>query len=106
MDIDQIKPAIIAYLTQLRTSIRVDGALIYGSFLRGDVTPDSDLDLLILSEDFAPLDEDERLRILYRASVGFPRDLHVYGVTSEEYNKASPLTTLGNVRNQKTFRLV
>lgn len=106
MDIDQIKPAITAYLSQLRTRIRVDGAIVYGSFVRGDVTPESDLDLLILSEDFASLDEDERLRILYRASVGFPRDLHVFGVTSEEFEKASPLTTLGIVRNQKTVSVV
>mgnify|MGYP001578260309 len=64
------------------------------------------MDLLILSEDFVSLDEDERLRILYRASVGFPRDLHVFGVTSEEFEKASPLTTLGIVRNQKTISVV
>ncbi|MBI5620684.1 nucleotidyltransferase domain-containing protein [Candidatus Gottesmanbacteria bacterium] len=106
MDINQIKPAIIDYLSNLRTSIRVDKALLFGSFVRGDATPESDLDMLIISKDFAPLNEDERLRILYRASVGFPRDLHVYGVTPEEFQQASPLTTLGNVRSQQTIRIV
>lgn len=106
MDINQIKPAITAYLSHLRTRIHVDEALLFGSFVHGDATPESDLDMLIISKDFAPLDEDERLRILYRASVGFPRDLHVYGVTPEEFEVASPLTTLGNVRSQQTIRMV
>ncbi|MBI3955875.1 nucleotidyltransferase domain-containing protein [Candidatus Gottesmanbacteria bacterium] len=106
MDLEQIKPAITTYLTRVRSRIRVDGALVYGSFVRGDTTPDSDLDILILSRDFASLDEDERERILYRASVGFPRDLHVYGVTPAEFASASPLTTLGFVRAQKTIRIV
>lgn len=106
MDINQIKPAITSYLSHVGKRIRVDGALVYGSFVRGDTTQDSDVDMLILSQDFASMNEDERLRILYRASVGFPRDLHVYGVTPSEFQHASPLTTLGSIREQKTIRII
>lgn len=106
MDIKQITPAINNYIANVRKHVRINGAIVYGSFARGQVSQESDVDILILSDDFAPLDEDDRLRLLYRASVGFPGDLHVYGVTPEEFASASPLTTLGSIRHQKTLRIV
>lgn len=106
MDIKHVTPAITNYLNNLRKRVRVDGAIVYGSFAEGQANRESDVDILILSDDFAQLDEDDRLRLLYRTSVGFPGDLHVYGVTPEEFAAASPLTTLGNIRLQKTIRIV
>lgn len=105
MDLKHITPAITAYIANLKKRVQVDGAILYGSFAQGRARQESDVDLLILSDDFASLDEDDRLRLLYRASVGFPGDLHVYGVTPKEFSTASPLTTLGDIRQQKTLRI-
>ena len=52
------------------------------------------------------MDLDERSKLLYRASVGFPYDLHVYGLAPREFNQASPLTALGEIRRHQTIRII
>lgn len=105
MDIAAIKPKITAYLKRLKKHIHVSQALVYGSFADGIARTESDVDLLIISDDFATMDEDKRSQLLYRASVGFPYDLHVYGLTSWEYQNASPLSTLGEIRRSKIIQI-
>ncbi|HJZ04423.1 hypothetical protein A2634_03155 [Candidatus Amesbacteria bacterium RIFCSPHIGHO2_01_FULL_48_32] len=99
MDQTTITPLIKQYLGRLQKYVSVDQAILYGSLPAGTNKEDSDVDLLILSSDFSKYDPDSRLKIIYRASVGFPYDLHAYGVTPEEYASASPLTTLGAIRS-------
>ena len=104
MDQRQIQNALNRYLQNLNRRVKVSSALVFGSLAEGKADP-NDIDLLILSEDFKKLDTDERLKILYRASVGFPYDLHLFGLTPEELEKSSPLTTLGAIKQGKTLRL-
>jgi len=103
MDSQTVRPAIISYLTKLKKQIKIDRALLFWSIASDKATSDSDVDLLVISADFAKFDQDERSRLLYRASVGFPYDLHVFGVTQNELDSASSLTTLGNITNQPTI---
>lgn len=105
MDQKEIRLALDGYLNKLKNCITLDGALVFGSLAEGKPNP-NDIDLLVLSKDFEKLDTDERLKILYRASVGFPYDLHLLGVTPEELEESSPLTTLGAVKKSKTIRLI
>lgn len=106
MDFATVKPALKAYLERLKQhNIDVSRALIFGSLAEGQAQDDSDIDLLIVSSDFAPLDDEARLKLLYRASVGFPYDLHVYGVTPQEFASASPLTTLGALHSSTTIEM-
>lgn len=105
MDIHTITPAIKQYIQNVRRHINISSVLLYGSLVENRTTETSDVDLLVLSEDFARLDSDERAKLLYRSSVGFPYDLHVYGVTPKELDQASPLTTLGKVKLGKTLRI-
>ncbi len=100
MDITKIKSSINKYLRNIQRDLVIDQALLYGSFARGNATANSDVDLLILSRNFAKMDEDKRLEFLYRKSVGFPYNLHVYGLTPHEYQSASPLTSLGAVKSE------
>lgn len=105
MDFIQTQPVIQTYLDRVSKHITLDAALLFGSLAEGTVTEESDIDLLIISDDFALMDEDDRLRLLYRLTVGIPLDLHLYGVTNHEHQSASPLTTLGTIHKQKTIRL-
>lgn len=100
MDLKKIKSEIDKYLNKLKQDLSLERVLLYGSFAEGKAKEDSDVDLLILSSDFAKMDEDERLRLLYRKSVGFPYNLHVYGLTLKEYKEASPLTILGVIKRK------
>lgn len=105
MDAKTVQPALKIYLTNVKRQIRVSSAFLYGSVAEGRASATSDVDLIVLSDDFAKLDPDERARLLYRASVGFPYDLHVYGLTPKEFNDASPLTSLGQVKTAKRILL-
>lgn len=100
MDPKKIKSEIDKYLNRLKQDLTLERVLLYGSFAEGKAKEDSDVDVLILSSDFTKMDEDERLRLLYRRSVGFPYNLHVYGLTPKEYKEASPLTILGAIKRK------
>ena len=99
MDKTSITQSLKDYLTRLSKFVSIDEAILFGSSSTGTAKENSDVDLLILSRDFSKYDPDTRLKIIYRASSGFPYDLHAYGVTPEEYASASPLTTLGAIRS-------
>lgn len=105
MDFIQTQPIIKQYIARIKKHIRLDAALIFGSLAQQRATEESDIDLLIVSDDFASMDEDERLRLLYRLTVDIPLDFHLYGVTRHEYESASPLTALGALHRQQTIQL-
>jgi hypothetical protein len=98
MDFKQVEPAVKRYIAKVKKEVPVKQVILFGSFATGKAKKDSDVDLVILSERFAKMDEDQRLRILYRNSVGFPYNLHAYGFTTKEFNSASPLTTLSEIK--------
>jgi len=95
-----IKRQLIQYLKRVKTIITLDGAYIVGSRANGKATSDSDVDLLLLSSSFNHMDADERLRLLYRLTVGIDFDLHIHAVTPEEFAHASSLTSLGAMRKE------
>lgn len=105
MDQTAIQNAIKTYVSQVKNEIGESEAYLVGSYAKGTVNQNSDIDILIVSPTLSKYDTDERSRILYRASVGFPYDLHVYGVTPEEMASASPLTTLGHMREESMIRI-
>jgi hypothetical protein len=76
----------------------VDQVIVFGSYLEGNATEDSDIDVLVISDDFKSLDEDQRLDLLYEAKGFIEPPIHPWGFTPEELEKASELTTLGYAR--------
>lgn len=98
MGFKKIKPVINRYLGKVTTKIKIDKAILFGSYAKGIAKKDSDVDLIVISKDFSKMDDDERLRILYRLATGFPYNLHVHGITPNEFEKASYLTTLGEAK--------
>ena len=107
MGIASIRASLNNYLDRLRKQLPLEGVYLYGSWAEDKATQESDVDLLILSSYFNKVSEEERDRLLYRLSVGIPLDLHLYGLTPEEYKSASHLTTVGTVRDSgKTVDLL
>ena len=81
-----------AAVSRLRDSIAsfsgLDGVLIYGSFARGDVGPESDLDVIILQETCLPFAARAApLRRQLDDVLDVPYDLSVY--TPEEFKTLS-----------------
>ena len=106
MDIKKVRPEITKYLSKLKNKISIAEVLLYGSYATNTAREDSDVDLLVISKDFKNMGDDKRIEVLYTNSLGFPYDLHVYGLTPSEYLTASPLTSLGAIRTSKTIKIM
>lgn len=100
MDLRQIKPAVKNYIKTIKKDILIEKVILFGSFAEGRATKESDVDIIILSDKFSKMDDDQRLKFLYRRSVGFPYNLHVYGFTPAEFSTAGPLTTVAEARHK------
>lgn len=90
----QIEGYIKEYIERLKKDVKPEKVILYGSYLTGKYKEGSDIDLVVISNYFSNMDEDERLEILYRKTVRIPLDFHLYGLTPKETQKINPLTSL------------
>lgn len=103
MDTTQIQEPLTQFIHKIPKTIEIDQVIIFGSYLEGTATKDSDIDVIVVSDDFKNMSEDDRLTLLYRASRFIEPDIHPWGFTPEELQQASHLTPIGYVRD-KGFR--
>lgn len=100
MDINQIQPPLNKFLASLSQQIKVDEVIIFGSYLEGNAKEDSDIDVIVVSDNFKSMEESQRLDILYHASAFIEPDIHPWAFTSGELKQASRLTTWGYARDK------
>jgi uncharacterized protein len=100
MDINYIREPLTDFFQKVSKKIQVDQIIVFGSYSTETATEDSDIDVLIISDDFQNLEEDQRLQVLYKAARFIEPSVEPWGFTNEELNKAGPLTTLGNARER------
>ncbi|MCL6642739.1 MAG: nucleotidyltransferase domain-containing protein [Candidatus Bipolaricaulota bacterium] len=82
--------AIERFLRQLRREIRVQGALLFGSWAKDEAYPSSDLDLAVISEDFCGQHRiARRLFLSERWTSDVPAD--IVGLTPQELCAAQSL---------------
>lgn len=83
---------IVNYLKEalLESRIKVDCIALFGSAVSGEITTSSDLDIIIISEDFRDKDIFERAKITMNPEVmtirKFKVPLDILNMTIEEYN--------------------
>lgn len=89
------------YLAFVGQHIQVERVFLYGSYAYGVPRSRSDVDLVVLSRDFAQMDRRRRQEQLsiwaWQAGVG---DIEGLGLTPEEFEAASGLSLLGEVREK------
>ena len=89
------------YLAFVGQYLRVERVFLYGSYAYGSPRSRSDVDLVILSADFAQMDRRRRQEQLaiwaWKAGVG---DIEAWGLTPEEFEVASDLSIMGEVRER------
>jgi predicted nucleotidyltransferase len=84
---------IVTYLKEslVESGINVDSIALFGSAISGELTTSSDLDIIIISEDFRDKDIFERAKITMNPEVRtirkFKVPLDVLNMTVEEYNR-------------------
>ena len=64
--------------------INVKKIILYGSHATGKAREDSDIDLIVVSNEFKDMDIWERLCLLGRARIGIKRPMEIMGFTEEE----------------------
>lgn len=89
------------YLTLVGQHVQVERAFLHGSYAYGVPRSRSNINLVVLSPDFAQMDScrrQERLAIwAWQAEVG---DIEALGLTTEEFEAASDLSLVGEARDR------
>lgn len=81
----QLKGIISRYREELALlGIRVSAVFLYGSYAVGTNRDDSDIDLVVISPDFAKLNMRERLELLGVAAGRIMEPVEAFGLTPEE----------------------
>jgi len=75
---------------------KVRKTILYGSHATGNAREDSDIDLVIISEDFRNMDTWERLCLLGRARMGIKRPIEILGLTQEELESEDVITFISD----------
>lgn len=99
MDIQTIKGPVKQFYNNLSSAIHVDKIIIFGSRSTGLEKKHSDIDIIVVSDDFKSIRSDIRLKILDTASKKIYPEIQAWGLTSEEFESAGELTTIGNARS-------
>lgn len=83
----RIKKFIKDYVETLEPHIRVEKVILFGSYARGKVHRDSDIDLIIISPDFKKREFMERLIWLskMRGEKFINRAMDIFGYTPKEF---------------------
>lgn len=97
-DTRKIKRIIREFAKELSHHVPVEKVILFGSYAKGNPGPDSDLDLVFISPNFSGLDGLARFDIIGKARKNYEYAMDYFGFTPEEYENASPLTTLGEVK--------
>lgn len=97
----QLKEHIERYITYVKREFNVQRAILYGSYAYGTPHEGSDIDLLVLSEDFAQMAKvlrHQRLGWLaWQAGTDYIQPI---GFTRKEFEQASDLSLLGEIRER------
>jgi len=81
----QIKELVSDYIESLeQQGVMVERAILYGSYAKGTASPNSDIDLVIISADLERWAPIERLQMLSRATWAVRAPLEVLGYTPDE----------------------
>ncbi len=77
------------YVSTFPPRIDVEGVFLFGSFARGDQRDDSDVDLIVVSKDFADMHTLDRMILLSRLRRNAPLTrqvaMDIFGYTPEEF---------------------
>ena len=93
-----IKRIIKNYIHHLESDIKVQKVILFGSHARDQAHEWSDIDLAVVSDDLKGLDQLQRIELLSPARRGCDKSLEPLGYTLEEYENASHLTFLGEIK--------
>lgn len=85
---EDIRDIVEDYLEELSSEIKIDKAILFGSYAKGDYGIDSDIDLAIFSDSFKDMDRIESIKyLLKRARKYRGVDLQPISFTNQDYEE-------------------
>ena len=91
----EIKLILDRYAAEIvKLGVTPQKVLLYGSYARGDAREDSDIDVIIVSEDFKLLNLRERLELLGLAAGRVFEPIEALGYTLDEFEASRKETFL------------
>jgi predicted nucleotidyltransferase len=103
----EIRSVVDKYKQSLESlGIRVKKIILYGSYASGNAKNESDIDLLVVSDDFEKMDLWERLSLLGRARMGIKRPMEILGFTEEEFKAEQRGTFIGDEIKTKGVEVI
>mgnify|MGYP001618297458 CR=1 FL=1 len=94
----QIKEVVEEYKQALRAlGINAERVILYGSYARANQREDSDIDLIIISQDFQKMNLRERLEVLGIAAVRIMEPVEAKGYTPKEIQMTQEASFLKEV---------
>ncbi len=99
-----IRHIVEQFIFELQKHVRVQKVILYGSYAHGNQREWSDIDIVIISDDFKRMKQVKRAELLALAHMNSDAAIEPIGYTLEEYKNASHLTFLGEIK--RTGRLI
>lgn len=93
-----IKRIIGEYVARLQPEVRVEKVILFGSHARGTAHEWSDIDIAVISNDFKKMRPLECIEFLAIRSKGCDPSLEPLPFTLSEYENASHLDFLGEIK--------
>ena len=98
---DQVKAQALRFIKAVQQRVRVDQALLFGSYAYGQPHAGSDIDLAIVSQDFAGMNRLTRLQLLEKVAwVADTHDIEAAGFTNDELQSAGKTNVLSEIRDK------
>jgi hypothetical protein len=94
----QVNESIKIFIERAKKNFNPQKIILFGSFAKGKTSEYSDVDLVILSDKFKNIPQEKRLDYLYDLIKDLYPDFHVFGFTSSEFENASRLTTIEEIK--------
>ena len=93
-----IKEIIKKYKVKLKElGVQADRIILFGSFAKGTAQEHSDIDLILISDDFKKNNLRERIEVLGIASARIMEPIEARGYTHKEIQNVSPLNFISEV---------
>ncbi len=94
-DLDKVIPHLIALLKA--GGLRIEAAVLYGSYVNGSPDEWSDIDVAVISPDFEGVPLWERQRMITRATLDRNPNLAPIGYPTSEYRNPGHHSFLGEI---------
>lgn len=95
--IEQIAREVIDFLSRY---IKVDRAILFGSYCYGSPRKDSDFDIAIISDDFERMGVLEKIDLFAKTSIAVDSRVELMGFSKKEFLNPESFSLLGIIKDK------